>query len=399
MDEDELKRQARGIRSAHAMDAPPPPSASAVDLRAKGSRLWMVGIIVLGLLGVAGLTLFAFRGDKDIKETGRRAGEAEQGGPQPADGTQGMAEAEAVILQGMIEDVEAKPCNKGTVFDLANRLNKADRFADTARITTAWIKRCGPFPRLLWKTYYAYEQLEKWPEAEAVATDLVVDSPDDGDFWWWRGQARVKAGKLAAAAADFRQATAARPLEESRGASLMDLADIADKAGATCDAAAGIRLFTAANEGNVTRRARDQGARLHLAGNCDAAYGSGSTVIDLDPDKPVDTIKVTVGKASGTFLVAPRTGFTLLSHAFADKAGVTGSGAAVDTYAAGTLHQGVPAVASKMAIKGASAPAVNVLVVDDLPAAVDGVLGMSFLVRFDYQELDDQITLDSWADQ
>jgi len=54
-------------------------------------------------------------------------------------------------------------------------------------------------------------------------------------------------------------------------------------------------------------------------------------------------------------------------------------------------------VAEKVGVGKAAATGVRVLVVDELPGGLDGVLGMSFMGRFSFAELGDQVTLDSWV--
>ncbi len=397
---DEREREERriGARPAVAHEVPSP-SVSSVDLRAKGSRLWMVLIIVAALAAAAAAAIFAFGGKKQSEENARKAGMAAGDGHESADGTRGMEEAQALIIQGLLEDLARKPCDRNLALRAATELTERHEFKQVVRITADFVKNCPgePFVRLLRKGYYANEQLEQWPQAAEVASMLIIAQPDEGSFWWWRGQARVKANQLDQAAADLRQAMAATPFEDSRGYSLMDFADIADKVGAPCDAAAGLRLYQELNPRGVAQRVRDLQARLHLAGNCDAAYGTGQTAITIDQTQPVPVTQASVGKASGKFLIAPRTGYTLLSRAFADKAGVEANGPPVDSYAGGALHTGMPAVADKVAVGKAAATGVHVLVVDQLPGGLDGVLGMSFMGRFSFAEFGDQITLDAWA--
>ena len=398
---DDREREERriGARPAVAHEEPSPASVSSVDLRAKGSRLWMVLIVAAALAAAAAAALFAFSGKKKSEENARKAGEAAGDGHESADGTRGMEEAQALIIQGLLEDLAKKPCDRGLALRAAVELTEKGEFKTVAKISDDFARNCAgePHVRLLRKGYYAHEQLEQWPQAANVATLLIRAEPSEGAFWWWRGQARVKTNQLDIAAADLRQAMAATPFEDSRGYSLLDFADIAEKVGAPCDAAAGLRLYQELNPRGVAQRVRDLQAKLHLAGNCDAAYGTGQTAIAVDTTQPVPVTQVSVGKTAGKFLLSPRTGYTLLSRAFADRAGVAASGAPLDSYAGGALRSGVPAVAGKVGVGKAAATGVRVLVVDELPGGLDGVLGMSFMGRFSFAEFGDQVTLDAWA--
>jgi hypothetical protein len=369
-------------RRAVAHDAPAA-SASKVDLRARGSRVWMI-VIVAGALaaGVAG-AMFAFGSGKQADENGAKAGAAAGDGTEPADGTMGMAEAQDVIAGGLAEDVAKRPCDEEPNYKLTMmRLENGD-YKGAGAVVDAFAKNCPkPFVRLLRKGYYAHEQAGEWPQAEAIAAALIRAEPDEGSFWWWRGQARAEQKHVAPAAADFRQAMAGTPFEHSRGNSLIDFAGIAEQVAATCDAAFALQTFIDVKEGNVDVSVADAQARLFLAGKCEAARGAGGFSL---PPTATDMVDVKIGKATGRFVVGLTTGYTLLSPAFAAKAGVAAAGDPLDTSHVGALLAGPEAVVPKITIGAASAPDIHVLVVPGLPGDVDGVIGQSFLYRFPRQ--------------
>jgi hypothetical protein len=356
-----------------------------VDLRAKGSRLWMLMIVGGVLLAGGALALFAFKGKGAETENARKAGAAAGDGIEAADGTMGMGEAQNIIMQGMREDVARKPCDKALNYKLAVALIEEGAYEDAGDVSDKYAKNCPePFVRLLRKGYYAHEQAERWANAEETAGRLIAAEPAEGSFWWWRGQVRVKQNELVPAAADLRQAMAGTPFARSRGYSVRDFAQIADKVGAVCDAAAALQAYADANGGDVAISFVDLQSKLHLAGGCEKVYGTGSFANPANP--AIDKIEVKVGKTKGSFVLGLTTGYTVLSRAFAARAGVTAAGDPHQTYAAGSLLSGQPGVAPTISFGGGSAPDIQVLVVDALPGEIDGVLGRSFLHRFRYQE-------------
>jgi tetratricopeptide (TPR) repeat protein len=357
-----------------------PGASSRIDLRDKGSRVWMVLIVAGALAAGVVAVLFAFKGKESADDNARKAGAAAGDGTEPADGTMSMGEAKAVIAKDRRDQLAKQPCNRDLAYELVVDLLENYAYEDAGDIVDEFARGCRePYEALLRKGFYAHEQAGRWPRAEATATALIAIDPKEGSYWWWRGQTRMQLERKHDAGADLRQAMAATPFARSRGKSLLDFSLIADEIGATCDGAAALQAFTDANGGNVTDTVVDRQARLHLEGDCDRARGVGGFQA---PTTRSDKIPVTVGTARGSFLFGDTTGYTLLSAAFAERAGVTAGTRVHEAYVLDQIIRGKDAVAAKVTFQGGSATDIHVLIVDTLPASLDGVLGQSFLYRF-----------------
>ncbi len=348
------------------------------------SHRWKLILLTGGALAlVAGIIAVIIVSGKKAAP-GEMSGVAAVRAPDLADGT-GAGDLDELVLREHRERLAAAPCVRDHILELDKALFEVDRYAEVIKENDAFIRRCGPYPYLLWKTYAAHEELKQWPQAAEVARLLIEDRPDDGDFWWWRGKALAEHGDLPGAVAALRQSIAVTDMSESTGPDLMDLAKIARKAGVPCDAAAALRAYIAANDGEVRQRTRDLMTELYLAGDCDKLAGAGEATLAIDPRSPVDAIQARVGDHAVKLLFDPRSGFTLISPALAARLGLTVPPQRHAVYAAGSLRRGAPVVLDRIAAGKASAPQVHALVVDDLPAGYDGVLGASFLWRFEYE--------------
>ena len=90
---------------------------------------------------------------------------------------------------------------------------------------------------------------------------------------------------------------------------------------------------------------------------------------------------VPLGPATATLVVDPRAGTTVVSREVATRAGLATTGPTVQTVAGNVLRSGT-LVTTAVAVGEARAAAVEVMIVDGLPAGVDGYLGLSFLWTF-----------------
>jgi hypothetical protein len=130
--------------------------------------------------------------------------------------------------------VEHAPCDGQSSLDLAIVLNKARDFPRVVRVVEAFDKACQPVPRLWWESYSARRELQDFAGAEADATRLIADNPDDSDFHWWRGRVRRDGGNIDGAAVDFEKAVELAGTDAFFSA--IDLADIRVRQNRACDA-------------------------------------------------------------------------------------------------------------------------------------------------------------------
>jgi aspartyl protease family protein len=242
-------------------------------------------------------------------------------------------------------------------------------------------------PRLRWFTYDAHKRLSELDKAIADATLLIEGRPDDKDFWWWRGIVYEEKGDLEKAAADYRQTLALEPRVTGIP---FNLAAIYEKQGKPCEAILPIEQFLRYHPDVADReRVNERLLRLYSTPDCQTLAGKGRAVISFRPGEPVIHTSVKLGSERGDFIVDTGASYTALTSELARKLGLTLSSKILIHTANGAASARL-SVVDDIQVQGARARDVPVVVFDELPPNVDGLLGLSFLARF-------QIVMESTA--
>jgi hypothetical protein len=285
------------------------------------------------------------------------------------------------------------PCDADATFKLVQELNQMKRHPEAIADAELYWSKCGEFDRLKWSVIYAQHQLGKNEDALVHETDLITKDPYDSDFWWWRGEDRVKTGQAMLGLADYRQSFANSEHRNASRFAAGRIVDAAKAAGRPCEAVAAVDYFVAVHEGDRSGGFEQEVRGLDIASECAKKRGTGTT--DLPRN---DKVKVAIGGLEGTFLVDETCGTTTLSADFAKRAGVTPvQGPNIETIAAGAIRSGRLATTTMTIGGGAVAPDTEVAIVDALPDGLDGVLGISAMWKFELvrrEETDHGLTLE-----
>lgn len=197
------------------------------------------------------------------------------------------------------------------------------------------------------------------------------------DFWWWRGKTRRYTGEHERALADLRQSLVEADAN-SNGVQIDHLAASAAALGRPCETAFSLRWLR--NAGVDLRRAAERQYReAYLAGGCEQLDGKGTLTWSADAMKPTK-LAGKLGTKAIKVLIDPSLGTTLVRRAVAEELGLA-QGATVELMTPTGLGTGT-ASSVAIAVGKASADEVPVALVDELPAGVDAVVGLSFLWRF-----------------
>jgi aspartyl protease family protein len=252
----------------------------------------------------------------------------------------------------------------------------------TVERTSAFFRTCGEFPRLRWLSYAAHKQLSEWDQAAAEATRLIESEPYDADYRGWRGLAYEQKGDFLRAAEDYQQAMLLRP-------GLVDLpinlANAYEKLGRPCDAVLPLAQAVfqrphAPNAPGVQARI----AQLASSPACAWTVGEGQAKVKTKPGADVVVVTVRINsRETGEFIVDTGATLVVLSRTFAERAGISTRGApSLLAQTANGVTSGALVALDRVELQGVHAARVPATVVDTL-GKVDGLLGMSFLARFD----------------
>ncbi len=292
------------------------------------------------------------------------------------------------LEQDMRARLAQAPCEPRTNMNLVEHLMEEQQ--DDVALGDAYrsIGRCGVIGEMPWRISAMHQARHEWIAVAITTTALIDDDLRDSDFWWWRGEAWAYADHPRLALADYRQSLANSDGAQAGGFATARFGTPAAAVGDRCEGARAWHYYVRVLGGEMTQDARDEYAALVRAGTCTGDDGTGRARFPIDGMTGMGGAQVTIGGASGHFRVDPAAGTTIVSRAFAARAGLaptSPSGERASTLDGGGLASGQPARAARIDAGGASAANVDVVIADDLgPGHDDGVLGLSFLWHFDF---------------
>ncbi len=294
----------------------------------------------------------------------------------------GTGAAEIHRLEGQMAK---EPCDWRKIIELGEATLRAGDGRGTIRRAEAFLQACGEYPRLRWLTYEAHKQLSEWDQAAAEAGKLIESDPYDADYRGWRGLVNEQKGDLDHATEDYRQAIELKP---RLGDLPINLANLYERQGKPCEAILPLSQVVfyhpeATNLGALRARVEALGARPE----CAWAAGEGKARIRRRPGEGLLMAKVRVNdQVTGTFIVDTGATLVVFSRAFADKLKLDTSGAPrLLAQTANGPGTGFAVTVDRVEVQGVKAARVPAAVVDGL-GNIEGLLGMSFLSRFDLKQ-------------
>jgi aspartyl protease family protein len=285
--------------------------------------------------------------------------------------------------------LKTEPCDKKLVVKLTATMRGAGDNRGTLEKIDAFEKTCGGFSELSEIAYTAHEAVGEHDRAIATLDKLIEKEPDNPYRYAWRARIEARTGNDAAAIKDFEKALALAPTVSDVP---LELATLYDKAGRPCDALGPLdRLIEHYGEFAWTDAVRTRIDELTKKGSCDRVTAAVDHVsIATPPGKRDIRVKVRInGVEAGTFLVD--TGATTVTTTAANAANIglsVASGRKVRGMTANGERDGVLVKARSVDVQGLVAERVDVVILDDLGPNIDGLLGMSYLSRFDIRKED-----------
>lgn len=277
----------------------------------------------------------------------------------------------------------AEPCDRAKIVTYGETLLQVGDYRGALQSNESFFQKCGPYSRLLWISYTAHKFLSELDAAAADATRLIEEDPGDKDYWAWRGIVYEEKGEVGKAAADYRQAITLQPTLRSLP---INLATMYEKSGQPCDAMLTLEAyFLKYPQLRRDDHLRSWQERLAKSGRCEELAGTGRAVVSFSPTGDVIIAPVRINGHEKARLVVD-TGATLvtLSRELASRLGLAeDAGTRIFVRTAGGVRAARLTVVDQLELQGARANHVEVAICDGLPEEVDGLLGMSFLSRFD----------------
>lgn len=278
-----------------------------------------------------------------------------------------------------------EPCDRSKAVKLGELFYQVGDYRGAIKLCDKFNSECGKYLRLNWISYSSHNKLSEFDEAIKDVTELIKDDPYDSDYWWWRGEIYEEMGKYEEAIADYRQTIAIQPNVQTIP---FKLSSVLEKAGKGCEAAFPIEQFLFYYpEYRSYTKVQNRLKSIYSHGNCLQFNGSGKTIIKFNPNERMIRVSVKInGKIIGNFLLDTGANLVVFTDTFARKLKIQKNiGRNILVQTAGGMKTATLSTVDKIEVGGATANRVDIAIIDmdDLGNNIDGLLGMSYLSRFD----------------
>lgn len=292
-------------------------------------------------------------------------------------------------IQRALQQLATVPCNSQAMGTLAPQLKAMGYRKEAAQALITFADECGNADGFLLSAVGDLLMIRDYPQAIAVSNRLVAAHPTDMRMRYTRAQAYSQTQQYEQALADYLEviALSSNPQRLASGV-FTDTAQAQAKLGRYCEAASTVRMWMSLDP---TRTQNPQGKRLvaeyERQRDCPASYASGKDAFPRKPDQVI-LASVEINGKKGTFVVDTGASVVALTRAFAERAGIdyrSGRKIAVQTANGNAeVHTGM---AKRIQLRHVAATQVSVVVQAGTESAfgpgIDGLLGQSFLSRFD----------------
>lgn len=286
-----------------------------------------------------------------------------------------------------LEVLSREPCDQKAIEELGTALAKVGYRRDAARAHVGFSASCGGHAPSLRSAANIYLGLSDHVQAAEVATRLIKLEPFGDNGYFLRALANDRGRKPAKAIDDYLTAIELFP-DKSKisSASYVGLAQAYERLGQACDAAAAIDAWVAIDPArNDTSQSRAIQSGYRSKGGCPAAVAAKTETFPLKSGHAI--VPATINGIKGSFLVDTGATVVSLRASFADKAKVAiDKDSGVLLHTANGMARGSRGRAQSIQLRSLSTSDVAVVVHADESASygpgIDGLLGMSFLSRF-----------------
>lgn len=289
-----------------------------------------------------------------------------------------------------IEALSRERCDREAALALADGLKQAGYRREGAMALVRFSDNCGGFIDALRRAANLLLDLSDWAAAAAVANKVIAEQPHADNGYYLRALANDKAGKFNEAIDDYLTAIALFGNKDRISSAAYFAASRAyERLGQYCDAIVPIEAWIAVNPlRNDDSRTQAVIGSLRSKGQCAEKAFALDDTIPITRSGQVVTVVASINGTKGTFIIDTGATFVSLRQSFADRARVVvDSTSKVRLHTANGVVEARRGKAAMIELKRVQATDVPVVVQSDASGSygprVDGLLGMSFLGRFD----------------
>jgi clan AA aspartic protease (TIGR02281 family) len=296
---------------------------------------------------------------------------------------------ERPAIAEQLDVLSREKCDRQAIYQLSQALEEAGRRREGAQSLVGFSDNCKGYADGIRRAINLLLDISDYPRSVELADRLIEMEPNDDNGYYLRALAYERSNQCENAIADYSSAIALFGNKDKiSSVAYESMSRCYEELGQYCDAMAPIESWVAINPGEYDNdQTRGILKRLSSKGQCaQAATGKKEETIRR---KGAGTIRVdaSINDVKGSFLIDTGATFVTIKKKFAEKAGIKVAGQRIKLNTANGAVDGVLTRAKSMKLRSLASERVQVVIqVDDAHDygdGTDGLIGMSFLSRFD----------------
>jgi clan AA aspartic protease (TIGR02281 family) len=290
---------------------------------------------------------------------------------------------------GPLAELGRERCDQDAILQLSKALDDAGYRREAAVAEVNFSAQCGGYALALRGAINVLLKLSDFSTAESIAANLIKLEPFEDNGYFLRALARDGQKSYKSAIEDYVTAIELFGSKDRiSSVSYYNMARDYEKLGQFCDAMLPIEQWVALdpsrNESSKTQAILSDYA---AKGGCAAATSGGAEFFPAPRPGGVVKVPVIVNGKNAIFILDTGASFVVLTNSFAKKANVAvDEGSTVQLQTANGIIPGKLGRAETIQLRSLKAASVPLAVEADSSATfggADGLLGLSFLSRFD----------------
>ena len=291
-----------------------------------------------------------------------------------------------------LEELKREPCDQKSVNDLALALDKIGYRREAADGLYNFVKACGAPTSALHRSADIFLKLSDYAMAAEVADEFIRRAPDNASAHYLRGLALAGNGDHLRALADLANSVELYGHDKKTMSSsvFLHMAKSYAALGRFCEAATPILTWMAFDPVNRDNsRTQKIVADYEERGNCASSKEVHKERYPLRGQRHVVIVKAEVNGVRGNFILDTGASYLSVKSDFAERAKIPQTSMTITLSTANGLAKGTLSKADKVRLGKLESSNVPTVVqrtdAKSYGPGIDGLLGMSFLSRFEVQ--------------
>ena len=298
----------------------------------------------------------------------------------------------------LLDQLREENCDQGAIFPLADLLKNQGRARQAAEALESFYVRCKGSAELLDNAVELLMTLSDFQKAHELTGTLVRDDPAYARYRYLRGWAAEKLGRLDESLLDH--IAALNLLGDPRqvaGSVFYEVARAHARLGQYCEAITPMQQWVSYDLARDTSQTNTIIREFAEKGKCGSSYAIAKKRFTLAVTGDVIIATVEINSIPGRFIIDTGASLVVMKEQFARKANVDWDPKnIIEVLTANGRAKNVLSSARQVVLGSAEANNVSISISPDdgLPGDIDGLLGMSFLARFEVSMTPTQFVID-----